>query len=152
LTVHLDPATTARTSGGVSPPGCNGCGEGCSPVDSDRFPGGLSFRDCPGYGYDAATSASFGLPLPFAAAPVDTYRVTATGGPPVVGGTGTGRLGSVTMGPGDATVTTGWAPVDLSRAPFVPDQDIAAEWGFSTTQDYDLASFTVEYQHYVEVS
>ena len=77
-------------TGSVSPPGCNGCGEGCSPVDSDRFPGGLSFRDCQGYGYDAPTYARFALPLPFAAAPADTYRVTATGGPPTVGGTGAG--------------------------------------------------------------
>jgi hypothetical protein len=151
LTVHLDPATTEQT-GSVSPPGCNGCGEGCSPVDSDRFPGGLSFRDCQGYGYDAPTYARFALPLPFAAAPADTYRVTATGGPPTVGGTGAGHLSGLTMGPGDASVTTGWGSVDLSHYPYLPDQDLAATWFFTTTQDYDLASFTVEYQHYVEVS
>jgi hypothetical protein len=151
LTVHLDPATTERT-GSISPPGCNGCGEGCSPVDSDRFPGGLSFRDCLGYGYDAQSYARFALPLPFAAAPVDTYRVTATGGPPTAGGTGAGKLSGLTMGPGDATVTTGWGSVDLSHYPYLPEQDLAATWGFTTTQDYDLASFTVEYQHYVEVS
>ncbi len=56
------------------------------------------------------------------------------------------------MGPGDAAVTTAWANVDLGHSPYLPEQDLAAVWGFSTTQDYDLASFTVEYQHFVEVS
>ena len=145
LTVHLDPSATARTSG-VSPPGCNGCGDYCSPVDSSRFPGGLSFATC----WSNWSYARFGLPLPFAAAPADTYRVTVTGGPPVAGGAGTGRLDGIDMGPGDATVTTRWKAVDLGHHPYLPEQDLAATWEFSATPEYDLASFTVEYRHYVE--
>ena len=148
LTVDLKPADTQRASF-PSPPGCNGCGEYCSPVDSTRFPGGLSFTRC----WSNWSYAGFGLPLPFAAAPTDTYRVTVSGGPPTAGGTGTANIGGIMMGPGDATVTTSWRAVDLGHSPYLPEQDIAATWQFSSSApDYDLASFTVEYQHYVEAS
>ena len=148
LTVDLKPADTQRASF-PSPPGCNGCGEYCSPVDSTRFPGGLSFTKC----WSNLSYAGFGLPLPFAAAPSDIYRVTVSGGPPTAGGTGTANTGGIMMGPGDATVTTPWRAVDLGHAPYLPDQDIAATWQFSSSvPDYDLASFKVEYQHFVEAS
>ena len=148
LRVNLSPASTQRT-GRVSSPFCLGCGDYCSPVDSSRFPNGLSFASC----WSNWSYARFGLPLPFAAAPADTFRVTVTGGPPSPGGTGTGRLDGIVMGPGDATITTPWTAVDLGHYPYLPEQALAATWEFSSSApDYDLASFTVEYQHYVEAS
>ena len=139
-----------------APAGCNGCGYGCSPVESQRFPGGLSFPECPHF---SASGADFAVPVPFAAAPVDTYRVTATGGPPAVGGTGSGWLSDQVMGPGDATVATTWFDVHPEAYPYLPHRDLAATWSFGTTAgddpgtttSYDLASFTVEYRRYVPV-
>lgn len=57
------------------------------------------------------------------------------------------------MGPGDATVSTGWRPVALTRYPYVPEGIQPVTWGFWTSQDnsYDLASMTVEYRYYVPV-
>lgn len=89
--------------------------------------------------------------------PVDTYRVTATGGPPTVGGTGSGWLSDQVIGPGDATVTTAWFDVHPEAYPYLPGRDLAATWNFGTTAgddprtttSYDVASFTVEYRRYV---
>ena len=155
FTATLAPGSTVRTTR-PTPPGCNGCSDGCPPVDSVRFPGGLSFPPCPGTGGPVSDSASFALPVPFAAAPVDSYRVTASGGPTAPGGSGAGTLAAgsgtpVGLGPGDATATTGWTGVELDRDPYLPHQDLAASWEFVTYGGYDLASFVVEYRHYVPV-
>ena len=56
------------------------------------------------------------------------------------------------MGPGDATVSTPWRPVDLTHHPYLPDARQPVNWGFSTANNnYDLASFTVEYRYYTPV-
>ena len=153
-TTTLD-AAAATVFNRPTPAGCNGCGYACGPMESHRFPGGLNFRECVSF---SASGADFAIPVPFAAAPVDTYRVTATGGPPTDGGTGSGTLSGQMMGPGDATVTTPWFDVHPEAYPYVLDQDLAATWSFSTTSSevdpgtttsYDLASFTVEYRRYL---
>ncbi len=130
--------------------GCNGCGETCRPVASERFADGLSFRPCPStVGW--ATIGHFGSDVPFPEAPVDSYRVTATGGPTTPGGTDGGRLAATPTNPGDASTTTPWRPVHLTSHPFLPDQDRPMIWTFATSESnsYDVAAFTVEYRHYV---
>jgi hypothetical protein len=136
-----------------SPPSCNGCGEGCGPVPSTRFTDGLSFPVCSLYSYDAATDRHFTMPVPFAAAPVDTYRVTAAGGPTVAGADDFGRLDGVIIGPGDASATTAFEPVSLSAVPYLTEQVRPVAWSFSTDggNSYDVATFTVEYRRYVPV-
>ena len=66
-------------------PGCIGCGEVCGPVPSDRFPGGLSFRQPCSFGYAAVRY--FAAAAPVVPAPVDAFRVSATGGPTTPGDT-----------------------------------------------------------------
>ena len=63
-------------------------------------------------------------------------------------------LDGVTLGPGDATATTPWTKVDLTHYAYLPDAEQPVRWGFSTTDgnDYDVATFTVEYRHYVPAS
>ena len=133
------------------PPGCNGCGEGCSPVPSQRFAGGLSFPDCPGYGYDAPTYEWFAVRPDIVAAPVDSYRVSMTGGPTTPGGADIGRLDGQDVGPGDVTVAGEWRPLDLHNFPFLPNRSTVLSWVFSTWElnSYDVATFTVEYRYYV---
>ena len=84
---------------------------------------------------------------------MDSWRVSATGGPTIPGDTDVGSLSGVTMGPGDVTVTTPWRQVDLLNQPYVPDGAQPAVWSFSTDGDneFDVASFTVEYRYYVPV-
>lgn len=125
---------------------CNGCGETCSPVASERFAGGLSFRPCP----YSVTVGYYGSDVPFPEAPVDTYRVTATGGPTTPGGTDQGRLMGVLTNPGDASTTTSWMPVRLTSYPFLPVQNRPVTWTFATfaPNSYDVDAFTVEYRHY----
>ena len=137
--------------GPIYDPSCNGCGEVCGPVPSDRFPGGLSFRQPCSFGYAAVRY--FGAAPPFVPAPVDDFRITATGGPTTPGAPDTGELSGVVTGPGDTTVTTPWTPVDLRHHPYVPDGDQPVWWSFSTSElnSYDVASFTVEYRYYVPV-
>ena len=85
--------------------GCNGCGETCSPVASRALRGRARFRPCPStVGW--ATIGHFGSDVPFPEAPVDSYRVTATGGPTTPGGTDGGRLAATPTDPGDASTTT----------------------------------------------
>jgi flagellar hook assembly protein FlgD len=155
-TTTLD-AAAATIFNRPTPAGCNGCGYFCGPAESQRFPGGLHFRECFDF---SASGADFAVPVPFSAAPVDTYRVTATGGPPTDGGTGSGGLSGQGMGPGDAIATTAWFDVHPEAYPYLPDQDLAPTWSFTassskddpgTTTSYDLASFTVEYRRYVPV-
>ncbi len=131
------------------PAGCSTCGHGCSPVASDRFPGGLSFRPCSGTTPDPR--AWFSAAPPVTPAAVDTFRITASGGPTTPGTSDVGSVsGYVTVGPGDATATTPW----LASTQSLPDGQAAATWGFSTGggDAYDVASFTVEYRYYVPVT
>lgn len=142
----------AARAGGYTPyfGGCNGCGESCSPVGSDRFMDGLSFRPCSDPFY-WGTVEYFGSDVPFPEAPVDSYRVTASGGPTTPGSSDQGRLGGTPIGPGDASATTPWSAVDLTGHPFLPAQDRPVAWTFATDRinSYDVATFTVEYRHYV---
>lgn len=130
--------------------GCNGCGESCDPVASARFPDGLSFRPCT-ESWQWGAAEYFGSGVPFAVAPADSYRVTATGGPTVPGSPDQGHLDGTPIGPGDASATTRWQPVDLSGDPYLPARQQPVVWTFTTLRpsSYDLASFTVEYRHYV---
>jgi flagellar hook assembly protein FlgD len=135
----------------VYDPSCLGCGEVCGPVPSDRFPGGLSFQQPCSFGYAAVRY--FGATPPVVPAPVDAFRVTAVGGPTTPGDTDVARFGALVMGPGDATVTTPWENVDLGDYPYLPDADQPVTWAVSTSDqnDYDIASFTIEYRYYVPV-
>ena len=149
-----------RPSLGKSPvvhdPSCLGCGEACGPVPSERFPGGLSFRQPCSFGSLSGwpTVRFFGASSPLTPAPVDSFRVTATGGPSTPGGSDWATLDGVIMGPGDATVSTPWQSVELTHYPYLPDARQPVNWGFSTSQynNYDLASFTVEYRYYTPMS
>jgi hypothetical protein len=146
-------ATVAAARAGRYTPyfgGCNGCGDSCSPVASDRFPDGLSFRPCADP-FSWGTVGYFGSDVPFPEAPVDSYRVTATGGPTTPGSSDQGRLSGTTIGPGDSSATTPWTAVDLTGQPFLPALDRPVTWSFATSppNSYDVASFTVEYKHYV---
>jgi hypothetical protein len=135
------------------PAGCPGCHEGCTPVPSDRFAGGLSFRACPGHASDAR--AWFSAAPPVTASPSDAFRITATGGPATPGTTDVGSLsGYATLGPGDGSVRTPWLSPGLVDPPYLPDQQAAATWGFSTSggDGFDVASFTVEYRYWVPVT
>lgn len=129
---------------------CLGCGESCSPVGSERFADGLSFRPCT-EPYLWGTAAYFGSDVPFAEAPVDSYRVTATGGPTTPGSSDQARLSGTPIGPGDASATTPWRAVDLTGDPFLLARDRPVTWTFTTLRpsSYDVATFTVEYRHYV---
>ena len=144
-------ATTASGPFPTYDPGCNGCGEVCGAEPSERYVDGLSFRQPCTFGYAAVEY--FGATPPFTPAPVDSWRVSATGGPTTPGDTDVGSLSGVTMGPGDVTLTTAWQQVDLLSQPYIPDGTQPAVWSFSTNQenDYDVASFTVEYRYYVPV-
>ncbi len=135
-----------------TPAGCGpSCTQGCFPVASDRFPDGLSFRACPDNG---STRAWFSAAPPVLGAPVDTYRITATGGPTTPGTDDVGSLsGYRTIGPGDATASMPWLHAGLVAPPYLPDQHASVSWGFSTSvgDSYDIASFTVDYRYYVPV-
>ena len=151
-------ADTSTAPGPVDEPLCNGCEEVCGPVPSDRYAGGLSFRPCD-FGYAAV--GYYGATPPVVPAPVDSYRIIASGGPTTPGEPDVGNFAQLkgccvlmgNMGPGDATVSTGWRPVALTRYPYVPEGIQPVTWGFWTSQDnsYDLASMTVEYRYYVPV-
>jgi hypothetical protein len=154
LTKTIAAASAESGYGPVYDPSCLGCGEVCGPVASDRFPGGLSFRrPCPG-GFGYATVRYFGATPPVPPAPVDSFRVTASGGPTTPGDTDVASFGGQTMGPGDVTVTTSWYQVDLLHHPYLPDASKPVTWEVSTGGDnsYDVASFTVEYRYYAPVA
>jgi hypothetical protein len=129
--------------------GCNGCPETCGPAPSERFADGLSFRPCPpttGW----ATIGYFGADVPLPEAPVDTYRITAAGGPTTPGGADEGSLlGSVAAGEG--TTTTSWFRVQNTGHPYLPQQDRPVIWRFSTSgsNSYDVATFTIDYHYYL---
>jgi hypothetical protein len=130
--------------------GCNGCPETCGAGASERFAHGLSFRPCPpSFGWH--TAGYYGSDVPFPEAPVDSYRVIASGGPTTPGGADQGRLAGVPTNPGDASTATPWIPVQLASHPFLPDQDRPVTWTFTThgSNSYDVATFSVEYRHYV---
>ncbi|KQV69615.1 hypothetical protein ASC64_07150 [Nocardioides sp. Root122] len=146
-------ATVAAARAGRYSPefgGCNGCGESAGPVPSERFPDGLSFRPAT-ESWQWGTAGYFGMDVPFAESPADTYRVTATGGPTVPGSPDQGRLDGIDVGPGDATVTAQWRSVSLTGDPFLPAMDLPVTWTFITSPEnsYDVATFTVEYRRYV---
>ena len=135
-------------------PGCLGCYDTCLPVASERFPDGLSFRPCANpFMAGWAQGAHLGIDVPFAAAPVDHFRVTASGGPTTPGSGDVGYLDGITVGPGDASATTPWSAVDLVSEPFLPDRNRPAYWSFRTdaSTSYDVATFSVDYRHYVPV-
>jgi len=151
-TVTIPAASADQGPGPVYDPSCLGCGEVCGPVPSDRFPGGLSFRQPCSFGYAAVEY--FAAAPPDVPAPVDTYRVSATGGPTTPGDSDVAHLGGVVLGPGDTAVTTPWLDVDLDSYPYLPDAERPMRWAVSTSEqnDYDIASFTVEYRYYVPVA
>ena len=84
-TATIPAASVDPGRGPVYDPSCLGCGEVCGPVASDRFPGGLSFRQPCTFGYAAVRF--FAVSPPVVPAPVDAFRVTATGGPTTPGDT-----------------------------------------------------------------
>ena len=139
--------------------GCNGCADICGPKPSTRFPGGLSFQPCESsyqhgsYGFYAASSPTL------TPAPVDSYRVTTTGGPTAAGEDDTGQMvvgeQLVSTTPvGDGSTTSAWVPVALAAHPYLPVGGQPVFWSFGTHSGnaYDVASFTVHYRHYVPVS
>ena len=148
-TATIPAASADPGRGPVYNPSCLGCGEVCGPVPSDRFAGGLSFRQPCSFGYAAV--GYFAASPPFVPAPVDAFRVTATGGPTTPGGTDIAHFGGLVLGPGDASATTPWTTVDLDANPYLPEARRPVTWGVSTSDqnDYDIASFTVEYRYYV---
>ena len=89
--------------------------------------------------------------MPFDVAPVDSFRVTATGGPTEPGSPDTGYLSGTPTAPGDSSTTTPWLPVGLTGYPHLPHQDRPVSWRFGTWDgsSYDVATFAVEYRHYV---
>ncbi len=152
-TVRADVPSEYISSGG----GCNDCGVHVEPVASDRFPGGLSFRPTgPDLsGLDRPVSIDVTMPAPVLPAPVDTYRVSATGGPTTVGGADIGVLSTddnyTKTAVGDSTTTTAWSKVHLNRYPYLPKATQPVVFGFSTTPpaSYDVSSFMIEYRYYV---
>lgn len=128
--------------------GCLGCAA-CAPVASERFDAGLSFRECD-FEY-ADTTGFFAADVPFDAAPVDSFRVTATGGPTEPGSSHTGNLDGTPTVEGDSSTTSDWQPVSLTTYPHLPGQDRPISWTFGTSEDasYDVATFAVEYRHWV---
>ena len=148
--VWTGPATAASQVDTYAPVygGCNDCAA-CAPVSSERFAGGLAFPPC-----DiefASTTGFFASDVPVDVAPVDAFRVTATGGPTVPGSTDTGWLDDTPTAEGDSSTTTTWHPVSLTRYPHLPSRARPVSWRFGTRDDssYDVESFTVEYRHYV---
>ena len=151
-TMTMPAASADRGPGPVYDPSCLGCGEVCGPVPSDRFSGGLSFRQPCSFGYAAVEY--FAAAPPDVPAPVDAYRVSATGGPTTPGDSDVAHFDGLVLGPGDATATTPWEYVDLDAYPYLPDARRPMSWAVSTSQenDYDIASFTLEYRYYVPVA
>jgi hypothetical protein len=137
--------------------GCNGCGDVCAPVPSERFPHGLSFRHpCAESSWLYGSERYFTTDVPFPAAPVDTYRISMAGGPTVPGSGDHADLfvaeQTKTTAVGDVTVTSPWSPVDLDHQPNVPTMHQPVVWSvYTSLASYDVASFTVEYRHYVPV-
>lgn len=129
--------------------GCNGCYDYCDPVASDRFASGLSFRPCV-LPWQYGTVGFFRSDVPFEAAPVDSYRVTASGGPTTTGSADQGRVQGIPTAPGDASTSTPWLKVKLDDHPYLKHGSPMA-WSFDTDRanSYDVATFTVEYRHYV---
>jgi flagellar hook assembly protein FlgD len=150
-TVTIPAASADRGQGPVYDPSCLGCGEVCGPVPSDRFPDGLSFRQPCSFGYAAVEY--FAAAPPDVPAPVDAYRVSATGGPTTPGDSDVAHFDDLVLGPGDATATTPWEQVDLDAYPYLPDAGRPMRWAVSTSQenDYDISTFTLEYRYYVPV-
>jgi hypothetical protein len=136
--------------------GCNGCADYCAPVSSTRFPGGLSFRPCESpYFFDTRSYFAAYAPV-LVPAPVDRFRVTSTGGPATPGGTDVGRLvvAEKTLTPtpaGDGSATSPWSRVSLDRYPYLPEAGTPVFWSFGAGDPnaYDVASFTIDYRHYV---
>ena len=89
------PPPRASASRRSSPdPACNGCGEACGPVPSDRFPDGLSFRQPCSFSSLGGwpTVRFFGASPPLTPAPADSFLASpSTGGPTTPGGQ---RLGN----------------------------------------------------------
>jgi hypothetical protein len=150
-TATIPAASVEQGAGPVYDPSCLGCGEVCGPVPSGRFPGGLSFRQPCTFGYAAVRY--FVASPPVVPAPVDAFRVTATGGPTTPGDTDVARFDGLVLGPGDAAVATPWQDVDLDSYPYLPEAQHPITWAVSTSEenDYDIASFTLEYRYYAPV-
>jgi hypothetical protein len=98
-----------------------------------------------------AAARWFGATPPVVPAPVDAFRVSATGGPTTPGDSDVAHVDGLVMGPGDVTVTTPWENVDLDSYPYIPDAHQPVTWAVSTDEenDYDIASFTIEYRYFV---
>jgi flagellar hook assembly protein FlgD len=129
-----------------------------SPGPSYRMWGGLSFFVSGNVG-PLPVLADFAADAPVPEAPVDTYRVTATGGPTVPGSTDVGWLSAgstpaMQTATGDASIVTPWSTVDLFRYPYLPDGYRPMTWRFWTEggQGYDVSWFTLEYRYYVRVA
>ena len=151
--VWAGPASPASETGRYGPfyGGCNDCAS-CSPVPSDRFEGGLTFAPCD---FEFASNIGhFAADVPFDAAPVDSYRITATGGPTEPDSSDTGNLHGTPTAEGDSSTTSDWASVRLTEYPHLPGQDRPVDWWFSAPDDdsYDVATFAIEYRHWVPAS
>ena len=131
--------------------GCNDCAA-CAPVASERFDGGLSFRECDFENAD--TAGFFASDVPFDEAPIDRFRITSMGGPTEPGSSDTGNLNGTPTAVGDSSTTSGWQPVRLTTYPHLPSRDRPVSWTFGTSHDesYDVATFAVEYRHWVPAS
>ena len=128
--------------------GCNGCGEFCAPVASTVFVDGLSFQSCPPF---RRTAKFFAADVGFREAPIDSYRITVTGSATGPTGSDQGAVGLSSTGPGGTAATTPWQTVTLTDYPYLPDQSHPIIWNFHTedANTYDVATFTIEYRHYV---
>jgi len=126
-----------------------GCGDPvtCSPVPSDRFAGGLSFR-----GTCASTALWDGAGQLYSVQGEtghEQFRVTATGGPRVPGATDTATLNAVQL-QGDGSFTTPWIQV----TPISGTLRSQGSWTVRSrpASSYDIASFTVEQTYYAPAS
>jgi len=134
----------------------NGCGDPqytpCSPVASDRFAQGLSFRSCEPSEVGSAETFRGYAPTD-GLGPRDQYRIVATGGPTEPGEVDQGRLNGTPTPPGDGTTTSAWSDLNFEDHMYVRLGHDPIRWSFWAPEgnSYDVATFAVEYKHYVPV-
>ncbi len=119
----------------------------CSPVPSDRFAGGLSFR-----GTCVSTALWDGAGQVYSVQGEtghEQFRVTATGGPRVLGASDTASLNGVLM-QGDGSFTTPW--IQIKAVPGSVRSEGSWTVRSRPANSYDIASFTVEQTYYAPAS
>ncbi len=148
--------TAARTDADQEQHECGSCETaGIPPVPSERFRDGLRFQALPPLdGFSRHAQQWSAMSPPFEVAPVDSYRVSAVGGPSTLGSANMGHLSTfsgsdVTTPAGDGTTTTPWVSIQ-TQSPTLHWIRQPAVWNFSTNEQmsYDVASFTVDYRYY----